>query len=56
MVTVIDVDPETWANEYGIEPLARVVRADVRQHLQNALREHYVNELGVARDVAVTRP
>lgn len=52
-VTVtLDVDPATWADEYGV---ARdEVRADVRAKVGHDLYEHYVGDLGIARDVTVT--
>lgn len=56
MVTTIDVDPEAWATEYGIENLARVVRADVRDHILTNLSATYVDELRVAHHVTVARP
>lgn len=53
LIVSLDVDEETWASEYGIE--SSQVRDDVRSHLANVLHEHYVGDLGVARDTTVRR-
>ncbi len=58
-VTLV-VDPEVWADEYGLRGgpgrLDAAVRDDARHHVANALRSHYVDELRIARLVEVKRP
>ena len=53
MTVTLDVDPEVWASEYGTAATSRAVRDDVLSHLRNAVHEHYVTDLAVARDVTV---
>lgn len=57
----LDIDPEVWANEYGLDAdrpggLARAVRDDVRAHVANTMHEHYVTDLGIARETVVKAP
>lgn len=53
MVVTLDVDPEVWASTFGIEPTSRAVRDDVLMHLRDTVHEHYVADLGIARDSRV---
>ena len=53
MVVTLDVDPEVWAAEYGVPATSRAVRDDALSHLRNTVHEHYVTNLGVARDTRV---
>jgi hypothetical protein len=40
-VTVtLDVDPEMWAAAYGVEGAADI-RADVKEHAANSIRDHF---------------
>lgn len=57
----LDVDPEVWATEYGLDTtgpggISRAVRDDARAHLANTLHGHYVGNLGIARKVVVKAP
>ena len=56
MIVTLDVDRDTWANEYGLPATDRAVRDDALMHLRNTVHEHYVNNLGIARDASVTVP
>jgi len=61
LTVTLDVDPEVWANEYGLDTdrpggLARAVRDDVRAHVADAMYEHYVTHLGIARETVVKVP
>lgn len=47
----LDIDTDAWALEYGIDKSE--VRADVLSHLFHTTFEHYVNGLGVAKDITV---
>jgi hypothetical protein len=51
-VTLV-IDEEAWETAYGVVPQG--IRDDVRHHLANTLRAHYVEHLGVAREVIVRR-
>jgi hypothetical protein len=57
LTVTLDVDPEVWAAEYGLDAgpagLAQTVRDDARAHLANTVHEHYVTDLGIARDSVV---
>jgi hypothetical protein len=48
LTTVVDVDPEKWAKEYGIA--ASEVRDDVKGYFANFPQEQ-VNSLGLAPEV-----
>ena len=61
LTVTLDVDSEVWASEYGLDAdrpggTAGAVRDDARAHLANALYEHYVSHLGIAREVVVRAP
>jgi hypothetical protein len=53
LTVTLDIDPEVWSTEYGVE--AARIRDDVRHHLANVMHEHYVTDLGVARETVVRR-
>ena len=42
VAVTLDIDPEAWAIEYGVEGAA-AIRADVKMHAINALKQHYDN-------------
>jgi|tagenome__1003787_1003787.scaffolds.fasta_scaffold17284561_1 hypothetical protein len=53
LIVTLDVDEEAWESAYG-EPVIGI-RSDVRTHLDTTLRAHYVDDLGLAREVVVRR-
>lgn len=53
IVVTLDVDRDVWADEYGLPHTDRAVRDDALMHVRNAVHEHYVRDLGLARDVRV---
>lgn len=56
MIVTLDVDTATWAAEYGLPATERAVRDDALAHLRNTVHEHYVTNLGIARDASVVVP
>lgn len=52
----VEVDPAAWAEEYGIEPKAAAVRADVQEYVRNALACSPVPLLAVARPTSPPTP
>jgi hypothetical protein len=53
LTVTLDVDEEAWDLAYG-EPVIGI-RSDVRAHVDAVLRSHYVDDLGLARNVVVRR-
>ncbi len=51
LTLTIEVDPETWTGEYGVEGAA-AIREDVRNKVRHDLRTHLVDDLGVASEVS----
>lgn len=47
----LDVDPEAWAVDYGIEGGAPAVRADVKTYVQNTVHDH-LQGLGMLTETA----
>lgn len=38
----LDIDPEAWATEYGVEG-SKAIREDVKQHAANSIKQHFDN-------------
>lgn len=42
----VEIDVDTWCDEYGYESAAAGVRAEVKLHVENTVRQH-LGALGV---------
>lgn len=47
LTTTVEVDPEAWATDHGIENTPAAVRADVKTYFSNFAQTH-VDDLGLS--------
>jgi hypothetical protein len=50
VILKIKVDKDGWAAEFGIAPIDRLVRADVKSYFGNELQSHHLTESGIITD------